>query len=67
MQRIVTRCGKIVDPRDHNITATRKGENLDTAYTAVPSPKTEVPGELKRMYEEKNIEPLKRYTPLATR
>jgi hypothetical protein len=44
------------DPRDYNITITRKGEKLDTEYTVVPSPKTEVPAELKRMYGEKNID-----------
>lgn len=43
------------DPRDYNITITRKGEKLDTEYNVMASPKSAVPADLKRIYEEKNI------------
>jgi hypothetical protein len=44
------------DPRGYTITITRKGEMLDTEYSVVPSPKADVPAEITRMYEEKNVD-----------
>lgn len=43
------------DPREYNIVVTRKGKGLKTEYSVQPSPKTKLPEEVRRAYEDKNV------------
>ena len=44
------------DPKDYDITVTRKGEWLDTKYTVIANPKTDVSKEVLGMYFDAQIQ-----------
>jgi hypothetical protein len=43
------------DPRNYSLTVTRKGENLETEYSVVPSPAQPTPANILQAYKEKPI------------
>jgi hypothetical protein len=45
------------DPRDYDITITKKGQKLDTEYSVQPSPHKAVPAEAHHAYREARINP----------
>ncbi len=44
------------DPRQYDITITRKGTGLETKYTLMPSPKSELPADIQAAVDTSNID-----------
>jgi hypothetical protein len=46
---------QVPDSRNYSLTVTRKGENLETEYSVVPSPAQATPDNILQAYKEKPI------------
>lgn len=56
------------NPREYDITVTRKGSKLDTEYTVQPSPHKTLSEDIKREFESKKLKPqcaLRRWRPVC--